>query len=417
MRINKLLKPQIIITIQYIIITLLLIRYSKQNNLQNRSDILIYTYMPYLIYMAFVFMLSMINLKGKMQIKDNKLFKNQFTFKVIELIIAFSSIIHIISILEMIKFTGNNPLLLINKNNILFFQRNPGKYLSISIALMNIIPISLLIYYDYILNIVDKKRKVFKNILVCVYLLESLIICSAAGIRFLFIVNSIPLLINIIYNKKINFYILKRGILVGIIFGFIIFGGQAIKSQNFNLSDNISSITEYYTESIKNVFYIIDNNYGNINPNYWTIYRTFKGVPFINFNKIDEWYRSKYGFIPINNRDDDFEYVKKMGIQPKNNTFSIWGYAYLDYGQNGWILVTMQLILIQLIYFIASRSRKAEIFYCILILFIIEQIRTNGIINSRVINAFILFTILYFIDLIISKFFNNKYVAKKKFSS
>lgn len=406
MKINKFLKPQIIINVQYIIITILFLIYNNTEIINNKNEIIIYIYMPYIIYIMFFLILKMALLNHKIDVKNKIVFKTNFTYEIIKLIIFMTIIINFISIIEMIHSVG--LVNLINKYSILYFQRYPGKMLSVSIALMNIIPICVLIYYDYISKIENKKIRLNKSFLIYVYILETLIICTASGIRFLFIANSVPLLINIMYHKKLNFILVKRIILFAIIIGTIVIGGQSIKTQNLSIKENISAITEYYTESINNVFYIIDNHYEKINPNYWTIYRTFKGVPFINFNKIDRWYIEKYGYIPITDRDDDFEYVKRMGIEPKNNTFSIWGYSYLDYGQYGWIFVAFQLVLIQVLYTISLRSKKLEIFYCLLILFVIEQIRTNGIINSRVINAAILFTLLYIIDNLISRYIKRK---------
>lgn len=406
MKINKFLKPQIIISLQYIIITVLFLIYNNKASINNKIELIIYLYMPYIMYIIFFLTLKIVSLNYKIDTKDKIIFKNSITYNIIKIILFITTVINFISIIEMINSVGLFNL--IDKYSILYFQRYPGKMLSISIALMNIIPICVLIYYDYISKIENKKIRLKKSILIYIYILESLIICSSAGIRFLFIVNSVPLMVNSIYHKRLNFILIRRIMLIGILIGVIVVGGQSVKTQNISIKDNVSAITEYYTESINNVFYIINNNYGKINPDYWTVYRTFKGVPYINFNKIDRWYVEKYGYIPIIDRDDDFEYVKKMGIEPKNNTFSIWGYSYLDYGQYGWTLVAFQLILIQILYTISLRSKKLEIFYCFLVLFVIEQIRTNGIINSRVINAAILFILLNIIDTLINKYIKRK---------
>lgn len=410
MTVNKFLKPHLIISLQYFIISVLFIIYNNNNiYINNKLELLIYIYMPIIMYTLIYLILKIVSKNYKINVKEQSVFKSNSTYKIIELIIIIAIIINAISMFEMMHTVGqSNILSLFNKVNILYFQRHPGKILSMSIALMNIIPICVLIYYDYISKINNKVRKRKKSFIICIYMLESLVICSAAGIRFLFIVNSVPLLINITYYKRLNIRLIKKIILFFIVMGTIVIGGQAIKTQNLNIKDNVRAIEEYYTESISNVFYIIDNNYGKLNPDYWTIYRTFKGVPFVNFNKIDKWYIEKYGYIPIVDRDDDFEYVIRMGIQPKNNTFSVWGYSYLDYGQNGWILVAIQLIFIQILYTISIRNKKFEIFYQILVLFVIEQIRTNGIISSRTINAAIVFIILNVIDYIMNIYSSNK---------
>lgn len=405
MKINKFFKPHLIISLQYLIISVLFFIYNEKAYIKNNAELLIYIYMPFIMYILIYLILKIVSQNYKINVKEQFVFKTNITYKIIELVIFIAIVINLMSIFEMMYLVGvKNVLNLISKVNILYFQRNPGKMLSTSIALMNIIPICVLIYYDYISRIENKKIKDKKNILIYLYILECLIICSASGIRFLFIVNSVPLLINIVYNKNLNYRMIKKFMVFIIVMGTIVIGGQAVKTQNLSVKDNFSAITEYYTESLNNVFYIINNKYGGLNPNYWTIYRTFKAVPFISFDKIHTWYIEKYGYIPIVDRDDDFEYVVKMGIEPKNNTFSIWGYSYLDYGQNGWILVAIQLMAIQILYTMSLRNKKYEIFYCILFLFIIEQIRTNGIINARVINAVILFIILNTIDFLISNF-------------
>lgn len=391
MKVYKILRPQNIISIQYIVITILLIYYKNENTIQNLDKIIQYIYIPYLIY--FIFVLFTHNLTKTKRFNE-EIFRFKMSYKIIELIILLAIILNIFTIIEVIKLTGLNIL---SNDNILYFQRNPGIFMSISIAFMNIIPIAILIFYYRTKENKNKKDM----IILIIYLLQAFFICTICGVRLLFFTNFIPLVVVSLYKKNINYKMLKRSVILFVLCIFIIIGGQSIKTKNSSIKDNIIAVTQYYTESIRNVFYIMNYEYGNLNKDYWSVYRTLKGVPYINFNKIDEWYINKNGYIPINNRDDDFEYVKKMGIQPKNNTFSVWGYSFLDYGNRGLILIVIQFLFIQCIYILSTRNKKYELIYIFLILFIIEQIRTNGIINSRVVNGIILFGILVIFDKIL----------------
>jgi oligosaccharide repeat unit polymerase len=157
---------------------------------------------------------------------------------------------------------------------------------------------------------------------------------------------------------------------------------QAARNQN-NLGTGFNEIGKYYSYSLYNGAIIVAHNRVG-QPLYWTLRSSFS-VPLIS--KIigaEAVYEGLFGKIPIKSRKDDFDYAANLGADPRYNTFSIFGYSFLDLGIWGMFIILFSYIIVYYLYrlYIGAQTLGLLLYPSMYIL-LFDQLRTNSIFSIR----------------------------------
>ncbi|MFX0548399.1 O-antigen polymerase [Hathewaya histolytica] len=392
--IKKLLNPLYVIILQYIIIIYLTITNYEKPSIK----LCAYLYIPLILYFVVYINIKYISITKKKTEISIITFKTIFCFIIIFTLIEIKSIIYLFSIKSL--FSHSNELMwYIQSNNII--------ELKYSLFILNIAPIFNVFLYAYIKNI--KNNKVHKFILLMFNIsifIESFIV----GTRILFLFAILPIIFIRYMDMHMKFKRLSYIFIVLILCFFTLVWGQSLKTQNKSFRYNSNYVMSYYTQSLNNCFYIVDTYDKGFNPYYWTIYRQLSSIPIINTYSKDI-YMNIHGILPINSREDDFKYVENLNLPRAFNTFSIWGYSYLDFGVFGVIPVFISFVITQILYFKLDKSFIRRIIYPIFYLSLLDQIRTNGIYSYKIVFAMLTLLGILILNKIFIKIFHkaNKY--------
>lgn len=381
MSILDLLNPLFVIIVHFYIISSYILKgdvssYTKE-----------YFLFPFIAYFIFFFIVVLLS-KYKNQRKA-KLTSIVFrlNFKFILVIMIFSIIVDCVTLLMVIKTVG----LKVTPSSIYYFQVTNPAFIKLPRFILQVCPI-IIVCYEYSYSELKKRKK----IIFYIFILLNTIISFLIGSRFLILYLVTPILFRKYAYKKIDVKNCSKIFFILIIaISFMIYGQSVkVREQNKDVKHNTDVLTKYYSMSIENGLRVIEYRYEKLNPYYWTIYRPLFSLPKVKKIGLAEYYEKHIGVLPIKDRADDFYYAEKLGANTQYNTFSLWGYSYLDFGYNGWIVVFINFCFIQLLYWKAKKSKgHFFIMYPIYYLSLLDQVRTNGIFNTGI----IYFNLCYFI--------------------
>ncbi|GAA5447164.1 oligosaccharide repeat unit polymerase [Deinococcus depolymerans] len=158
---------------------------------------------------------------------------------------------------------------------------------------------------------------------------------------------------------------------------------QTTKIRTNSISEVFDVLIRYYTTSFDNGIYAIER-LSSENPLFWTI-RPLLTLPiFSDLTNIQSLYAGLFGTIPILSRKDDFDYVWNMGLDPTINTFSYFGYLFLDYGWYGAVVNVIILILLQIL-FVKNQSGNiySLLLFPIFYIALLDHLRTINVFSQR----------------------------------
>ncbi|UWX63151.1 O-antigen polymerase [Deinococcus rubellus] len=195
------------------------------------------------------------------------------------------------------------------------------------------------------------------------------------GTRIVIMTTILTILIAYTYRIKID---LKNATLIFatlLLVGVAVISGQSIR-QNVSFGSGLTEVKRYYSTSLNNGSSVIENNLIT-QKLFWTL-RPVLSIPFLpKATGFINMYEKLFGKLQIRNRKEDFSYAAKLGFDPAYNTFSSFGYAYLDLGRGGIFLLLLGWLTIQYIYI---RARSGQILYLIIFpafyISMLDQLRT-----------------------------------------
>jgi hypothetical protein len=161
-----------------------------------------------------------------------------------------------------------------------------------------------------------------------------------------------------------------------VISGFIsVIYVQSLRSKG-GLEAGLIETTKYYSKSLDNANMIIDKDV-TTQSMFWTL-RPVLSIPFIpSLLGIIDLYEQQYGALQIQKRADDFTYASDLGVDPSYNTFSSYGYAFLDWGWYGCIIVLFTMLILQGMYKAYLKNHLlASMTYPTLFILSFDQLRT-----------------------------------------
>ncbi|WP_146202755.1 hypothetical protein [Deinococcus irradiatisoli] len=234
---------------------------------------------------------------------------------------------------------------------------------------------------NFIIPLLMRFKKRFL-ILILIFVIFQGIFAVLYGARILVTTTLLTILIASTYNTKLNF---KVGVVIfATLFSLssVIILGQSLRSGG-DLSRGLSEIEKYYSVSLINGSHVIEKNLST-QELFWTL-RPILSIPFLpRALGIIDLYENKFGKLQISNREQDFSYASSLGIDPRYNTFSSFGYAYLDIGWAGMLLLFLGWLVIQCIYL---KAKNGTFFFMIIFpafyTSIIDQLRTYWFFSER----------------------------------
>lgn len=388
----ELANPIYLITALYLLSVIALFG-SAGTNYYNWQRVFMYITLPYLLYVNIYVIFN--------KVRRTIVNRNFTTMLGLKKIYFINSIVSIVSIciflnsfLYLISLYGVNTVVsgIKNLEFVQSIQRLESIHIKMAILCSNISPIVSVLMINQIKNKEKKTNRLLK-IQVILYLTCIFIFANLIGARILILYPSIGCLLIYFYDLKINIKnIVKVLGLVGII-ALMILIGQVNKTmgENNRVDNAKKDIVSYYTQSLNNGYYIIDNDIKRVNLGYWTIKPLFN-IPMVSSSlRISELYEKYISTIPIKNREDDFIYAMKLGINPKFNTMSIYGYSYLDFGFYGVLVILIQYLILHFMYYSFVKGRKyISLIYPIIYISFFDSLRNYGIINDRTIYCIII---------------------------
>ncbi|MDU7147860.1 MAG: O-antigen polymerase [Clostridium sp.] len=381
--------PIYLITIIYIV-SVSSIFINHEIKYLNWQRIFLYITIPYVIY---VLIYKFTSHKGRIKIKNdekyneiyisNRVYILNFIVSIICFLLILNGIIYIISL-----FGIQNVIKGVTKLEFIqMIQQNNDKKISLAILASNILPITNTVLIKRIVNNNKAKRTIY-GIVLSMCVLGVFIFSNLIGARVLFLYSIFGCFYIVFCNKKLNVRNLLKILFVVLAFMGVILFMQVNKTIDEDNKLNVAkeNLVNYYAKSIDNAVYIIDNDYKRLNFGYWAI-KPVLNIPIISstFN-LKEIYERYISNIPIKNREDDFFYVRNLGIDPEYNTISIYGYSYVDFGFYGFIMIVLQYLILQHSYYSYLKRDNVSIYmFPILYCSFLDSIRNYGLINDRVI--------------------------------
>ncbi len=279
-------------------------------------------------------------------------------------------------------------------NKIVEIQFNSPKLVSQLIALNYFMPI---VVVPIVLN--NSVRKAFTLLLIP--LLTLLIVAILFGARILFIDVLVAILIvrSLVYGFSLKNFVKFTYFVIGILLCVVVV--QSVR-QKSSLMDGIIGIEKYYSVSLEHGALVISRE-ETAQPLYWTLRSVFS-VPYLSSGLGTKTvYEGIFGKIPLVTRGDDFTYAAKLGADPNFNTFSIYGYSFLDLGYWGVIIILGSYLIIQYLYVIfLSGTTFGLLLFPSMYVLLIDQLRTNSIFSLRaaffIIASVIISIIAYLFD-------------------
>ncbi|AVQ44381.1 O-antigen polymerase [Clostridium botulinum] len=398
-----LLNPIYIIIMQYILI---LIIYNKLD----LKDVYIVKYITYpiIIYLLVSIIIKSCNLKYLTN--NRKLnYSKMLTYCDNYAVRIFLFVINLIVLLSDIQLLGRIGFSLKNINSAIIWdiQTNAstlemlGNYVIVLSPIIN----SILHFHS---------DKVYYKLLFWIYNILLIIYSFISGKRILIILAIAPIIVVKYYNKKFDLRLLKKIILIIVSVVILFTLNQSIKNQDNKFKNNINAINNYFTKSMENGLRIINWRYGGINPYYWTLYRHLLSIPKHELLGINE---NNLPNIPIHTREDDFLYSYNMGLGSTYNTFSIFGYSYLDFGFSGVLIIATNFIVIQIIYYFFINKGGIYIYiYPVFYICLLDDIIANGIFSARILYLLIGIGIILILNLFGKITFNRRNLKNEGFN-
>lgn len=254
-------------------------------------------------------------------------------------------------------------------------QFNTPRLISYLITLNYLLPV-------FIVPILMKRGLLPKLLLLIIILPLSFIGSGLFGARILFLDVATSTLLIISLTKKFR----TRALMVMLIAVSILLCGLATlqaNRSNLDLKGGFEQLGKYYSISLNHGATVVKHN-NTQQPLYWTT-RSLFGIPIISdvvgFQTV---YEGVFGEIPIKDRRDDFNYAAKLGVDPTYNTFSIYGYSFIDAGMFSIVIIFISYIIMHQLYayYISGKLFGLLLypgFYCLLL----DQLRTNSVFSSR----------------------------------
>lgn len=307
--------------------------------------------------------------------------------------IAFIGIVNIILFNKLFEFYGSYGELirLFGDTNVVTVIQRSGRN-----------DINILLIFNYFLPILIVPIAFTRSKLSSGFIILSLIIIFLVsgmyGARILFIDSLLAFILSRTYFTKLSFKSAIIALAIGVIGVVGLINLQALRSDGNNFSKGSQSLLKYYSVSVEQGARIVDRNTTK-QPLYWTL-RPLFGIPFItNAIGFTQVYEGLFGRLPIKDRQDDFEYVKRIGGDPQYNTLSVYGYSFLDSGVWSVVIITLSYIIIAYIFLLYKNGNMfGLLLFPSIISLTSDQLRTNGIFSSRVVFFVIIAIILILLD-------------------
>jgi oligosaccharide repeat unit polymerase len=225
-----------------------------------------------------------------------------------------------------------------------------------------------------------------------IFLMIQLLLSLLFGTRIIFITSLFAFIIVYLRDYRVNFRLLAICVALLAVVGISLVTIQSRRT-NSTLDESISQLYNYYAKSINNGAQVINHEQAS-QPYFWTL-RPLLAIPFLpKASGILNIYEQNFGALQIAKREDDFIYAQNLGVDPSYNTFSTFGYAYLDANWWGIILVLFAWISIQYAYTTFNRgSVFAALIFPVLLISLTDQLRTYWFFTDRNLYALV-FTIL-----------------------
>ncbi|MFB0641317.1 hypothetical protein [Deinococcus radiodurans] len=170
---------------------------------------------------------------------------------------------------------------------------------------------------------------------------------------------------------------------------------QAIRFGERGIIKGSEILLKYYTISLNQGANIIVGDLQR-EPLYWTFSSLF-GLPIINnllgFRAV---YEGLFGSLPIQSREDDFNYVAALGADPGYNTLGIYAYMQLDAGLFGILLILLVFIISSYLYNLFYQgSQMGILLFPAAYILLLDQLRTAGMFSARMPYFFIAAVTIY----------------------
>ncbi|GAA5514074.1 hypothetical protein Dcar01_02825 [Deinococcus carri] len=166
----------------------------------------------------------------------------------------------------------------------------------------------------------------------------------------------------------------------------LIAGMSFLQASRFNargIDEGSRILLNYYSISLNQGAKVVVNDETR-QPLYWTLSSTFN-LPIISkLIGTKTVYEGIFGKIPINTREDDFNYVKELGGDPAYNTLGIYAYTYLDAGIWGVFILLLTFIYSDFLYRLYMRgSVMGILLFPTIYVLLLDQLRTAGLFSAR----------------------------------
>lgn len=355
---------------------------------------LIFISVPAIIYILYAVLWS--RLSGAAHTLDSSPF-NAWVWKTSVLLLLLVSVGNVLLVLQLVEFYGGLSSTVKNFGRTQFIidvQYNAPKIVSYLIGLNYIVPVA-------IVPVILRKGVKTSLIILALPVLLLVVASNLYGARILFLDTfiSFALTAALLYHVRLKLIIGSTFLCVLLIFS--VAGLQAARYGD-NITRGFEEVAKYYSVSLNHGAIIISQNRTG-QPMYWTLRSTFS-VPFLSdVIGTQIVYESIFGRIPIKSREDDFAYAARLGVDPRYNTFSIYGYSFLDLGLWGLLIVLFSYLFVHYVYSLYMRGMPFGIllypsFYALLL----DQLRTNSIFSTRAIYFLITTAILMAVHIISS---------------
>ena len=191
-------------------------------------------------------------------------------------------------------------------------------------------PVVALLFYAFVSRSCGWKRYVC-IVLAAGLVLSEFIVSVSLSARMFFLSSVIP---PIVIGSRFSRFrwrtLFKLGMVALLGISFIVATQVLIKPGGQYEKAKVE-LRNYYVLSVLNGMHVIDRSYTTESVGFWT-FRPLLFAPIIH-NSVQELYEQIVGPIPIKSREDDFTYAQKLGVEnPSYNTFSLFGYIFLDWG-------------------------------------------------------------------------------------
>ncbi|WP_146009544.1 hypothetical protein [Deinococcus planocerae] len=216
------------------------------------------------------------------------------------------------------------------------------------------------------------------------------------GARILFLDTLVSIILTSALLSRLRVRLLMGLLISGVLLIVGVAGLQAARYGD-NLGRGFEEMGKYYSISLSHGSTIVSQNRTG-QPLYWTLRSTF-GVPLLSeVFGTQAVYEGVFGHIPIKSREDDFAYAARLGVDPRYNTFSIYGYSFLDLGVWGLFVVLFSYLSLHYMYSLyISMNPWGVLLYPALYALLLDQLRTNSIFSTRVVYFIITTIILMFV--------------------